>query len=427
MDFATLADTSMNSSIGKTVGELVLRTAVAIGLFFPLIALALVLIVRVWFLWIVIVASPFLIVREVFQKELVEAWKAWWDNFSIKNIISVIFAPVVTVFAISISLVFMNLLISSFKWWSNQVNLQRELGIESQKTANGWTTYSIENVAQIETKNSRDRWIVSDPISRMIVCAFWIGIMRSVVFMAIKANSIGKSIWSWVQKFWEWMMKTMPMVPVPGWGANLTLGSIWNSLGNWWITTRIINERNQKWEENMENFLESKAPKFFNKDTSFEKWETEKVFNTIKSGKAEDVNALLNQQGMKAATPEDRWALLSNDKALIDMIQKMEKPEEREKANQVLNQVTGRTDFLGDIEKEQIKTKFGDELKSIKKGKDEKETIENIKAHFNNSPTAKQFFEKTKPEKDEYTHEVDWKAFIIKKESDDKYTVTEKK
>ena len=68
LDFANLTDTSnANGSVGKGVGELIIRTAVAAGLIFPLLALTIVLIIRIGFLRCIIAASPLIILMYSFD------------------------------------------------------------------------------------------------------------------------------------------------------------------------------------------------------------------------------------------------------------------------------------------------------------------------------------------------------------------------
>ena len=66
LNFAEISD-SGNDSFGKVTGEMLIRTGFAVMLFFPLLALAVVLIVRVGFLWLVIAASPFIVLLETFK------------------------------------------------------------------------------------------------------------------------------------------------------------------------------------------------------------------------------------------------------------------------------------------------------------------------------------------------------------------------
>jgi hypothetical protein len=83
---------------------------ITIGMLFPLIALVAVLFIRIGFLWMVIAASPLLIIANIFKDTLkFELPK----SLELKNIIKIVFAPVITVFALSISLIFMTTLNSS--------------------------------------------------------------------------------------------------------------------------------------------------------------------------------------------------------------------------------------------------------------------------------------------------------------------------
>jgi hypothetical protein len=77
------------------------------------VALAIVLIIRIGFMRAAIVLSPFLVLVKVFDRE--DKLGDMKKHFSLSNVIKVIFAPVVTVFALSISLVFMSTLMASIK------------------------------------------------------------------------------------------------------------------------------------------------------------------------------------------------------------------------------------------------------------------------------------------------------------------------
>ncbi len=82
-------------------------------LFFPLLALAVLLIVRIGYLWVVIATSPFIVLAESFSDTL-KLPDSIKNYFSVTKILSVIFAPVVTVFALSIAVIFITTLINTF-------------------------------------------------------------------------------------------------------------------------------------------------------------------------------------------------------------------------------------------------------------------------------------------------------------------------
>jgi hypothetical protein len=66
-------------------GEMVIRAGFAIMLFFPLLALAVVLIIRVGFLRLVIAASPFIVLARVFS-DTIKLPKGMDDHFKLENI-----------------------------------------------------------------------------------------------------------------------------------------------------------------------------------------------------------------------------------------------------------------------------------------------------------------------------------------------------
>jgi len=114
LNFAEISD-SGTDTFGKITGEMIIRTGFALMLFFPLLALAVVLIIRVGFLWLVIAASPFIVLLETFKDTLkLPKDFSLAEDLKLSNIISVIFAPVATVFALSLAVIFITTLINTF-------------------------------------------------------------------------------------------------------------------------------------------------------------------------------------------------------------------------------------------------------------------------------------------------------------------------
>jgi hypothetical protein len=66
LNFAQMADVNP-ATIGSASGEMIIKAAFALAIFLPLLALAVVLILRIGFLWMVIAASPFLVLKETFK------------------------------------------------------------------------------------------------------------------------------------------------------------------------------------------------------------------------------------------------------------------------------------------------------------------------------------------------------------------------
>ncbi|HBB04936.1 TPA: hypothetical protein DCZ39_08950 [Patescibacteria group bacterium] len=110
LNFAQLTDTNI-STTSETSGIFLIKTLVAIALFFPLLALAVVLIARVGMLWLYIAASPFLVIKKVFG-DVIPKMGDFDKHLDIMNVVKLIFAPVITVAALSISLIFMTALVN---------------------------------------------------------------------------------------------------------------------------------------------------------------------------------------------------------------------------------------------------------------------------------------------------------------------------
>ena len=79
-------------------------------------------------LWLYIVASPFIILKASFKSFI--PIKGLDDYLSIKGVMGIIFAPVVTVAALSISLIFMTALSNGFMSTDTNSAINQTLGIE---------------------------------------------------------------------------------------------------------------------------------------------------------------------------------------------------------------------------------------------------------------------------------------------------------
>lgn len=228
MDFANLTDTSnANGSERKGVGELIIRTAVAAGLLFPLLALTVVLIIRIGFLRCIIAASPLIILIKVF-----ELWGKIGDigkKIDITNILQAIFAPVITVFALSMGLIFMTALQSTYKTGGLQTGLSA-MGI-TQTIGTEWDTYDTMNIFGIVLRYPKSMntyaGATGDWFSWMIICFSGIGIMRFILFAAIKASGTIGEIWDKIKDFWVNAITTAP-IPIPGLGN----AGVWTLFNN---------------------------------------------------------------------------------------------------------------------------------------------------------------------------------------------------
>jgi len=102
-----------------------------------------------------IIASPFIIIKESF-KDFIKIEKL--DEYlSIKGVLGIIFAPVVTVAALSLSLIFMTALINGFKSDDNQQissQVSNSLQIQSiPAKLPGDQAFKVGGSSELEFKN----------------------------------------------------------------------------------------------------------------------------------------------------------------------------------------------------------------------------------------------------------------------------------
>ena len=86
----------------------VINTLFVLVLFIPIAILAILLIIRVWFLWVVIALSPILVLVSFWPEPLNKLKdKDFFKKFTLEEIMKKIFAPVVVVFAVGVCIIFL--------------------------------------------------------------------------------------------------------------------------------------------------------------------------------------------------------------------------------------------------------------------------------------------------------------------------------
>ncbi|MFA5747636.1 MAG: hypothetical protein WC872_00815, partial [Candidatus Absconditabacterales bacterium] len=253
LNFTELSDIDTSSGLGTITTQMIIKMLVAIALFFPLVALAGVLIIRVGFLRVVIVGSPFLILFTIFKKNLGKMAESIGKNFTFENILASIFAPVIIVFAFSISLVFMQVLISSLnKNDGSGEGFLEHFGLAQLSACK----YEIAGVNTLEDKGCTEwsRTGTMDIFSRFLVNLFATGLLWFVVFAAIKASgTIGKSVGEGVGKLGGNLLGGLPLFKIPGIENKVGVKSLFdtatNNPLNEAVEARLINPQRQSVQE----------------------------------------------------------------------------------------------------------------------------------------------------------------------------------
>lgn len=404
MDFANLSDGNSNAwSISKNAGNIIIKTFVAVGLVFPLIALAAILFIRIGFLRAVIAASPILVLVNVFKDTIKIDLKA----FSLQKIIRAIFAPVITVFALSIAVIFMTTLSNALSTNNiEKINVMENLGW-TIKDLGPETSMEIAGFTIIYPKVvDTYAGATGDWFSWLLLSFCGIGIMWFLVFAAVKAGDVTDQVASGIQKFGENVFKTTPIIPIGPNGVGLgTLSEKMNTETLNRMRENKVDYKSQK--SNMQTYMEDKfssAKYDHGTDRDFSDYEKTLVQNAINTGNADTITSTLKKTWF-TSDQQSIGQLYENSQEFKDMV----------KANP---NNAGLTSLLGST---LAKEKVDESVKwPYKNENDLNSAISSIQ------PDTIKTLDK-KYEKEVIVEEGEQKvSFIIKKTNDDRLTAQKK-
>ena len=220
-----------NNNVYENFFIFIIKIAFSLAMLAPLIALAVVLIIRVGYLRLIIAFSPWIVLISVFWLESKRKLPSSFKKYvNITEIVKVIFAPVIIVFAINISILFLSAIQSSFtEWSSTEWNFLEAMHIEKKDK-----TYSFLWLVEIEY-NGDGVNNAKDIFSYVITMMMGLGVMWFILFAAIRANAIGESVWKLVQETSQSAMWQLPIIPMP-WGWRI--GTSWLDDIKKWFESR---------------------------------------------------------------------------------------------------------------------------------------------------------------------------------------------
>ena len=187
--------------------NILLNVIYVAALLIPLAVTVIVLLARVIFLRAVVAISPIIILLEVFKGILketikIDLGKFYQDHFSLENIGMVLVAPVLIGFAVSICTICMAIIKNIVSSEICTPPATEILGLFEINIAGGGVN-----------------------LSKLFISAMGVGIVRFLMFAAIKTNSIGRAIGGTVEKTATGIMGNIPIVPLP-WGWRVGLNAI---------------------------------------------------------------------------------------------------------------------------------------------------------------------------------------------------------
>lgn len=239
LDFSNLSTINQdNLSLQNSIGgftEFLLKSAISVAVFIPLVALAATLIIRVVLLRAIIAFVPLGIVFWWLGKDIPWGWgwsiklpgALWWASIDSKNagssIIWLIFAPVLPVFAISISLIILQTL---------QLEMWKAISTENKGRQFFWIQSVVSttdpNISCIDFWGMQETCYKTDPntdswswfanlIPWLFVNIFGIWLMWMMVKVSLSSSSITASIGESIMEKWAKALWSIPIIPWLGW------------------------------------------------------------------------------------------------------------------------------------------------------------------------------------------------------------------
>lgn len=242
---SNLPATTNYGNIGEVAVEMTMKIVVWMGLVIPLLTFAVVMIIRVVVLRLVIAFSPILAMAYVYDfKKITEISDG---KFTFQNILNLLMMPVLGVFALSISIVFLSIL--------NNVDYIQQT-VEDQPSQEWWKCYDdmitafLPNSAErppvpewIEkpdnTKcydflwlqtvciNEWERvalWNVANTLSRLVTNLLWVALMWMAVMAVLKTNKFTAWTVDFIDSTAKSIAKSTKIIPVPwldGWAVSV--------------------------------------------------------------------------------------------------------------------------------------------------------------------------------------------------------------
>lgn len=269
----------------------------------PLIAVAIVFMMRIWIIRVAVAIAPFIVLLTAFKvngKRISDTvFKGdFWENFQLKNLIIIIFIPAIICFAISVSTILVTII--------NNLNVDGVITEPSEIL--GW-------LVKINI------WGLTVPIWKLIVAVFGIAITWFLLRTAIKTSKL----WRWIVNNIKWLAEkalwSIPIVPVVWRDADwkLTTTMVWtntafgNGNGDWWIISKMmkkqISEYNQKDAEVIDSIMDPDKVKqnreLLDKDNAYKdtiktitslqtNWTTQEIEIKSKDGNGTEKHTFIN-------------------------------------------------------------------------------------------------------------------------------------
>lgn len=286
MDTPALADDQWGASsgdVGQLTLALIIKVIVLLMFIVPLVVLMIVNMIRIFWIRIWVIFSPFIVLDQIFDGPLQKNDQVG-KNFKLGNMLWLIFQPVAIVWLLSLGLILIIGVRDILAWWNEfeEGTLQDKLSICMNEDG---STFGCETgIAEVYVTGSffQDLWSrVGGFVGEMILVVFTIFLLRSLVKAGFSMSEITKWVATSIYNFSEGMIKAIPLP--------------WTSLSfaSWSLAAKNITEKSgfEKKQRAQAANLNEKVDKFFNVDTSNDVPLSlhEKLIESLSSGNMKDM------------------------------------------------------------------------------------------------------------------------------------------
>ena len=241
-------------SAKKTILNLIIKWWTSIVYAIEMMVLCVIALMRILYLWMFIVLSPFAIlltcIEKAWDKELMGKWfvSSLMKQINLKTFLAKVFQPAIIILWISLCVIFVTLIsgvvnkdktrsMEDFNiWWAKISTLNNELKTGEQEEDRTYTTRLDSGLLSISITTIW-KWLLD-----LIMAILTVVLMYMIIDMSIKIwnNIWGGQDWlsdkiSKVQKWVEWLMTSVPIVPVAWYDKD------------WVATTKYLSIDKAKW------------------------------------------------------------------------------------------------------------------------------------------------------------------------------------
>lgn len=201
----------------------------------PLLVLAVVNMIRIVYIWMWLVFSPFVVLDSVLWWFISKSTKSE-KIFKLGNIVWLIFQPVAVIWCLSLWLILASFVNSVFQWnesnskeWMKQMWISCDhSGTKCTMESIGWEVTLEWNIIT-ESKDALQWWLWY-----LIVAIFTVFMLWALIKLGFKSSEITKTFTDKTFGFIEWMWKALPILPwwisiwwADKWLKNLETSTIW--------------------------------------------------------------------------------------------------------------------------------------------------------------------------------------------------------